>query len=79
MHAVARCMDQEKQARGRIPDGWDGDRHLTIPEVLGLLGYSSRTTLQKLVHQGELHPVRRGRTIRFLASDVQKYLAGGQK
>ncbi len=52
-----------------------GDHLLTTKQVLQLLGVC-RTTLYHLVRAGELTPIRFGRCVRFLSSEVTAFIAG---
>ena len=46
---------------------------LTVAECCELLGIS-RPTFYRLIHRGELHPIRVGRRPRFERADVRAYL-----
>lgn len=79
MLGAPQSIGQEEQGGVRLPDGWDGDYLLSAEEALAILKYTSRTTLKKLVREGAIIEVRRGRSVRFTASSIKKYMSGGSK
>lgn len=72
-------MHDENSVRG-IPDAaarlnpYVADRLIPFVEGLTIIGVKSRTSAYKLIADGELSPVHRGRHVFFLESDLQTYI-----
>lgn len=79
MLGAPQSLVRQDQGGTRLPDGWDGDYLLNYKEALSVLGYTSRTTLNKLVKEGSIIAVKRGKSVRFPASSIKKYMSGGPK
>ena len=59
-----------------MPAGWDGERLLTIRDLMVLAGLKSRTGAESLVRRAGFTPVYLGRNVRFRESEVKRFLSG---
>lgn len=51
------------------------DRLISFQEAKSVIGVKSDTTFYKMIREGEFkEPIRRGRNLFFLESDVQQYI-----
>jgi hypothetical protein len=58
------------------PVGWNGERLLTIRDLMALAGLKSRTGAESLVRRAGFTPVYLGRNVRFRESEVKRFLSG---
>ena len=70
-------MTTRKQ-KSTLPPDWAGDRLLNGPEVRAALGIRSKTTLDALVREGRLRPIRVGARDKFRLSDINHFLKGAE-